>query len=119
MAQQQQQTAEHRVDNALSKAQPSVAATAAGYQIAPGTNAVRSSTQITLGGYTEFTYINRDTRTPEFNQLKTVAEISARINDRINLYIEAEEEQRRGDRRTRRDAGRIRNRTGVPGLQYR
>ena len=55
-------------------------------------SAVKGSTQITLGGYTEFTYTDRTTRTPEFEQLKTVAEVSAKIDDRIHLYLEVEQE---------------------------
>ena len=56
------------------------------------TNAVRSASQLTLGGYTEFTYTDRQTRTPQFDQLKTVAELSAKIQDRIRLYMEIEQE---------------------------
>ena len=88
---QQQQTAERKIDAAMT--QKGAATTAVSYQIPAGANAVKGSTQITLGGYTEFTYIDRTTRTPEFNQLKTVGEISSRLNDRINLYLEVEEEQ--------------------------
>ena len=88
---QQQKSAEHRIDQAL--AQKGTATAAVSYEIPAGVNAVKSSTQMTLGGYTEFTYTNRTTRTPEFNQLKTVGEISAKLNYRMRLYIEVEEEQ--------------------------
>jgi hypothetical protein len=53
-------------------------------------HAVQSSTQITLGGYTEFSYVNRSSEIAEFDQNRTVAELSARIHDKIKLYIELE-----------------------------
>src|SRR5579862_9319440 len=89
---QQQQTAERKVDQALTQKGAVTLATAPSYQIPAGINAVKGSTQINLGGYTEFTYIDRTTRTPQFNQLKTVGEISAKIDDRIHLYLEVEQE---------------------------
>ncbi len=55
-------------------------------------NAVRSASQLTLGGYTEFTYTDRQTRTPQFDQLKTVLELSAKIQEHISLYMEIEDE---------------------------
>lgn len=85
-----QKSSERKVDDALTK--KGSAATAVSAQIPPGTNAVKSSTQVTLGGYTEFTYTDRQTRTPQFDQLKTVGEISARIDDHIHLYLEIEQE---------------------------
>jgi hypothetical protein len=85
-----QKSAQKGVDEALAK--KGAAQTAVSYQIPGGANAVRGSTQITLGGYTEFTYTDRTTQTPRFNQLKTVAEISAKVDERINVYIEAEDE---------------------------
>jgi hypothetical protein len=56
------------------------------------TNAVRGASKITLGGYTEFTYVDRGDKRNEFDQLRTVAEISAQIHERIKLYIEIEHE---------------------------
>lgn len=55
-------------------------------------NPVRGASHINLGGYTEFTYIDRGDRIGEFNQLRTVAEIGAQLNERIKLYIELEHE---------------------------
>jgi hypothetical protein len=86
----QQRSAEHKVEDALSR--KGTAATAVSAPVPSGVNAVKSSTQITLGGYTEFTYTDRRTRTPQFDQLKTVGEISAKIDDRIRLYLEIEQE---------------------------
>ena len=57
----------------------------------PG-NVVHCTSQLTLGGYTEFTYINRQGSVDQFNQLRTVAQIGAKINDRIHFFAEFEQE---------------------------
>jgi hypothetical protein len=82
----QQRSAEQRVNDAMGKNEPGVAIAAT----VRTNNTVQGSTAIRLGGYSEFTYIDRQTRTPEFDQLRTVLELSARIHERISFYTEFE-----------------------------
>ncbi|MCW8128785.1 MAG: hypothetical protein KIS92_00240 [Planctomycetota bacterium] len=53
-------------------------------------NAVRAATNVTLGGYTEFSYIDRGDRTKSFDQTRTVLEIGAQVHERITFYTEWE-----------------------------
>lgn len=55
-------------------------------------NPVQSSSRMTLGGYTEFTYVDRGDKVQEFDQLRTVVNLAADIHERIKLYIEIEHE---------------------------
>ncbi|MEI6232613.1 MAG: hypothetical protein WCT04_06150 [Planctomycetota bacterium] len=59
---------------------------------ASGGTPLRSSSRVTLGGYTEFSYTDRGDRIPEFSLDRTVLDIGATISDRIKLYIEFEHE---------------------------
>ncbi|HEY3324287.1 MAG TPA: hypothetical protein VGP72_27800 [Planctomycetota bacterium] len=55
-------------------------------------NAVTSVSRLNIGGYTEFTYISREDRIPSFDQLRTVAQLNAQINERLRFYAELEQE---------------------------
>ncbi len=55
-------------------------------------NLLHTSSRVTIGGYTEFSYTDRGDRVPQFSQDKTVLEIGATLSDRIKLYIEFEQE---------------------------
>jgi hypothetical protein len=61
------------------------------FEIGAG-NAVQGATQITLGGYTEFAYVDRGDKTAEFDQRRTVVELGAQISERLKLYMEVEYE---------------------------
>lgn len=57
-----------------------------------GENTVRASSQMTMGGYTEFVYTDREDRDTQFDQLRTVLEFGAQIHERVTAYIELEYE---------------------------
>lgn len=48
--------------------------------------------KVTVGGYTEFTYVDRGEKLAQFDQLRTVVELSAQIHERIRFYAECEYE---------------------------
>lgn len=60
--------------------------------VTTGNNVMRSSSRVTIGGYTEFSYTDRGDRVKEFSQDRTVLEVGATLSDRIKLYIEFEQE---------------------------
>ncbi len=57
-----------------------------------GDNVVRSSSQMTMGGYTAFNYIDRGDKGSRFDQHRTVLEFGAKLHDRVSVYIEFEYE---------------------------
>src|SRR5437764_964100 len=48
------------------------------HQTAP---TARAASRIVIGGYSEFRYIDRGNRIPEFNQARTVLELAASLNE--------------------------------------
>ena len=81
-----------KIDDALANKSLSTEKTAGRILNIESGNAVRGGPRLNLGGYTEFTYIDRGDTIGQFNSLKTVAEIGAQLNERIKLYIEVEQE---------------------------
>ncbi|MBI3828149.1 MAG: hypothetical protein HY291_01445 [Planctomycetes bacterium] len=51
---------------------------------------MHSSTNMTMGGYSEFAYTDRGDRTKEFDQTRTVLEFGAQVHDRVRFYSEFE-----------------------------
>ena len=80
-----------KIDDVLTKSSALEKSAGRTFNIDSG-NPVRGGPRLNLGGYTEFTYIDRGDTIGQFNQLKTVAELGAQINERIKLYIEVEQE---------------------------
>ncbi|GMV80820.1 MAG: hypothetical protein AMXMBFR7_20040 [Planctomycetota bacterium] len=55
-------------------------------------NSVRASSSVSLGGYTEFTYVDRGDTLSRFDQLRTVLELGAQLHENIQFYMELEHE---------------------------
>ncbi|MCZ7649128.1 MAG: porin [Planctomycetota bacterium] len=53
---------------------------------------VRSATDMTIGGYTEFTYVDRGDTISRFDQLRTILEFGAQLHENIQFYMELEYE---------------------------
>src|SRR5579862_3516425 len=91
---QQIKATNQAVDDALAKKSPADKATDGSLVVQAFSlqSARASSSRVTVGGYTEFSYTDRGNRVPEFSQDRTVLEIGASLADRIKLYIEFEQE---------------------------
>jgi hypothetical protein len=85
-------TADQKIDQALDQKSLSGGKSAGRLFENVEANAVRGSTKITLGGYTEFSYVDRGDKISEFDQNRVVMELGAQIHDRIKLYLEVEYE---------------------------
>lgn len=57
-----------------------------------GTNPVRSTSQMNMGGYTEFNYVDRGDTISRFDQNRTVLEFGAQVHENIQFYMELEYE---------------------------
>lgn len=57
-----------------------------------GVNPVRSTSQMSMGGYTEFNYIDRGDTTSRFDQSRTVLEFGAKMHENIQFYMELDYE---------------------------
>jgi len=64
----------------------------AGHTLHETGTAVRSTSNMSMGGYTEFTYTDREDVDTQFDQLRTVLEFGAQVHERITAYIELEYE---------------------------
>ena len=62
------------------------------HDLAGGGNGVRSTSNMTLGGYTEFVYTDRGDRASSFDQYRTILELGAQFHERIKFYTELEYE---------------------------
>lgn len=82
----QKREAERKVDEVLNKSEAPMLASNSPL------HSVQGTTKLTLGGYTEFKYIDRGDSISEFDQHRTIAQLGARIQDRLQLYLEIEYE---------------------------
>lgn len=82
-----QTTIQNGIDRALGEQTPYSNATAS--VPGPRQEPVRDA-KVVVGGYSEFTYIDRGEKTAQFDQLRTVLEFSAQLHERIKFYSEWE-----------------------------
>lgn len=57
-----------------------------------GSNPVRATSQMNIGGYSEFNYTDRGDTISSFDQARTVLELGAKVHDNIQFYMELEYE---------------------------
>lgn len=80
-----------KIDEALSKSLATEKSAGRLLDLGYG-NPVRGSSKINLGGYTEFSYVDRGDKISSFDQNRVVAELGAQLHERIKLYLEVEYE---------------------------
>ena len=77
-------SANQALDDVLAKRSPAERA------IADAPVASARPSRVTVGGYAEFSYTERNYRVPEFNENRVVAELSANLSERLKFYSELE-----------------------------